>query len=99
MAMRDSAVVLYREAVGQHSPGSRRAHPGKPTPEPIFTLKGFDNPVLVPALSNPFRVEDHFVNAFPRVRGVPRPWADLCHAFSVKTFARLKDLDVEQGTS
>jgi hypothetical protein len=58
---------VYREAVAQHSPGSRSAPWDSIGPQVRPTLKGLDNVSLT--LSNPFRVgkEDYLPHS-PRVR-------------------------------
>jgi hypothetical protein len=59
--------LLYREAVAQHSPGSRSAPWDSFALQVRPTLKGLDRAGLT--LSNPFRVvKEVFLSLFPRVR-------------------------------
>jgi hypothetical protein len=59
--------LIYREAVAQHSPGSRSAPWDSFGPQVRPTLKGLDKAGLT--LSNPFRVgKEVYRSLSPRVR-------------------------------
>jgi len=73
----------YRVAVSQHSPGSRySAHPGKRRPPDHQPCKGCTTSHACCTTLAGLNLQRGLL---PRVRGVPRPGAMLCNAFSVET--------------